>query len=126
MAGRAVAAGLFCCALLVPSLGLTHAARAAGGARQGIAVQFVTAANRGDYATVCRLYSPHYLKASQASCRWLYGWGAQLYGPFDYRIVRWHTLRNGHWRVDLIRWHEPSFIDLAHEEAGWRIVAGGW
>jgi hypothetical protein len=115
-----------CCTLLVLSVGLTDAARAAGGARQDVAVQFVTAANRGDYAAVCRLYSRDYLKASQASCRWLYGWGAQLYGPFDYRIVRWRTLRNGHWRVDLTRWHEPSFIELAHEKACWRIVAGGW
>jgi hypothetical protein len=63
---------------------------------------------------------------SQASCVSLYRWVAGLYGPFDYRIVRWRTLPSGHWRVDLIRWHEPSFIELAHEKAGWRIVAGGW
>ena len=82
--------------------------------------------NRGDYATVCRLYSASYLKASQASCRWLYGWGAQLYGPFDYRIVHRRTLPDGHRRIDLIRWHGPSFIELAYERAAWRIVAGGW
>jgi hypothetical protein len=88
-------------------------------------VQFVTAANRGDFRTVCRLYSAHYVK-SQANCVSLYRWGAGLYGPFDYRIVRWRTLQNGHWRVDLTRWHHPSFIELEHEKAGWRIVAGGW
>jgi hypothetical protein len=125
MAGRAVTAGLCCCGLLVLSLALAHAAPAAGGARQDVAVQFVTAANRGDYGTVCRLYSRRYVK-SEATCRSLYRWGAGLYGPFDYKIVRWRTLQNGHWRVDLTRWHDPSFIELEHEKAGWRIVAGGW
>jgi hypothetical protein len=125
MACRAITAGLFCCALLVLSLGLTHAAPATGGARQHVAIQFVTAANRGDYGTVCRLYSARYLK-SQASCRSLYRWGAGLYGPYDYRIVRWRTLQSGHWRVDLTRWQQPSFIELEHQKTGWRIVAGGW
>ena len=125
MAVRAVTSGSLCCAFLVLSLGLTHAAPAATGARQDVAVRFVTAANRGDYRTVCRLYSPRYVK-SQANCVSLYRWGAGLYGPFDYKIVRWRTLQNGHWRVDLTRWHHPSFIELEHEKAGWRIVAGGW
>ena len=108
------------CALVIPTPSI------AGGGRQDVAVQFVSAANRADYATVCHLYSRRYLKASQASCRWLYGWGAQLYGPYDYRIVGRRTLPDGHRRIDLIRWHEPSFIELAHEQTGWRIVAGGW
>ena len=51
LAGRAVTAGSLCCALLVLSLGLLHAAPAAAGATD-TAVQFVTAANRGDYRTV--------------------------------------------------------------------------
>ncbi len=101
-----------------------HAAPAAAGATD-VAVEFVTAANRGDYRTVCRLYSARYLK-SQASCRSLYRWGAGLYGPYDYRIVRWRTLENGHRRVDLTLRQHPSFIELEHEKAGWRIVAGGW
>ncbi len=57
-------------------------APAAAGATD-VAVQFVTAANRGDFRTVCRLYSARYVK-SQASCVSLYRWGAGLYGPFDY------------------------------------------
>jgi hypothetical protein len=91
-----------------------------------VAVQFVTAANLGDYRTVCRLYSAGYLKVSQASCRSLYLWGAQLYGRYDYRIVGRRTLANGHRRVDLIRWQHPSFIELGYARTGWRIVAGGW
>ena len=115
---RLVLASLLC-ALVVPIPAIAKA-------RQDVAVEFVTAANRGDYATACSLYSATYLKAGQAACRWLYGWGAQLYGPFDYRIVHRRTLPNGHRRIDLIRWHEPSFIELAYERDGWRIVAGGW
>jgi hypothetical protein len=97
---------------------------AAAGATD-VAVQFVTAANRGDFRTVCRLYSARYVR-SQATCVSLYRWGAGLYGPFDYTIVRWRTSQNGHRRVDLTRWHEPSFIELEREKTGWRIVAGGW
>jgi hypothetical protein len=114
------------CALLGLSLLLADASLATAGGKPDVAVRFVTAANRGDYGTVCRLYSPRYLKVSQASCCSLYRWGAQLYGPFDYRIIRRRTLRNGHLRIDLIRWDHLSFIELAHERAGWRIVAGGW
>jgi hypothetical protein len=97
---------------------------AAAGATD-VAVQFVTAANRGDFRTVCRLYSARYVR-SQATCVSLYRWGAGLYGPFDYTIVRWRTLKNGHRRVDLTRWQHPSFIELEREKTGWRIVAGGW
>ncbi len=111
-------------AVLVLSLGLTHAAPATAGATD-VAVQFVSAANRGDFRTVCRLYSARYVK-SQANCVSLYRWGAGLYGPFDYTIVRSRTLKNGHRRVDLTRWQHPSFIELEHEKTGWRIVAGGW
>jgi hypothetical protein len=91
-----------------------------------VANQFVDDANRGDYAAVCRLYSTRYLKVSRAACCSLYQWGASIYGPFDYRIVRSRRLKSAHWRFDLIRWRHPSFIELAHERKGWRIVAGGW
>ena len=79
MADRAVTAGLSGLAVVVLSLGLALAA--ATGARQAVAVQFVTAANRGDYGTVCHLYSPRYERKSQASCVSLYRWGAGLYWP---------------------------------------------
>ena len=115
--------------LVIPA---TAGARTDGAADGGavassaaVANRFVAAANRGDYATVCRLYSSHYLKTSQAACRSLYRWGASVYGPFDYRIVRRRRLGR-HRRIDLTRWHHPSFIELAHERPGWRIVAGGW
>ena len=98
----------------------------ADGTANAVATKFVTAANRGDYATVCRLYSRRYLKVSQAACRSLYRWGASIYGPFDYRVIRRHKLASGHWRIDLIRWQHSSFIELARERTGWRIVAGGW
>lgn len=88
--------------------------------------EFVADANRGDYAAACRLYSTRYLKVSRAVCRSLYQWEAHIYGPFDYRIVRRRRLESGHWRFDLIRWRHPSFIELASERDGWRIVAGGW
>jgi hypothetical protein len=114
------------CALLGLSLLLADASLATARAKPDVAVRFVTAANRGDYGTICRLYSPRYLKVSQASCRSLYRWGAGLYGPYDYGIIRRRTLRNGHRRIDLIRWDHLSFIELDHERAGWRIVAGGW
>jgi hypothetical protein len=87
---------------------------------------FVAAANRGDYATVCRLYSRHYLKGSQESCRALYRWGESLYGPYDYRIVRRRRTALGRRHVDLTVRHHASYIELAHEQPGWRIVAGGW
>ena len=79
---------------------------AAARARADVAVQFVSAANGGDYRTVCG--------------------GAQLYGRYDYRIVGRSTLADGRLRVDLIRWQHPSFIELVHEQAGWRVIAGGW
>jgi hypothetical protein len=124
MADRAATARLTGLAVLLLSLGLMHAAPAPAGATD-VAVQFVTAANRGDYRTVCHLYSARYLR-SQASCRSLYRWGAGLYGPYDYKIVRWRALQNGHRRVDLTLRRHSSFIELEHEKAGWRIVAGGW
>jgi hypothetical protein len=97
-----------------------------GRVKADAALQFVTAANRGDYRTVCRLYSARYLKVSQASCCALYRWGAELYRRYDYRIVGRRTLANGRRRVDLVRWRHSSFIELVREQAGWRIVAGGW
>jgi hypothetical protein len=87
---------------------------------------FVAAANRGDYVTVCRLYSRRYLKGSQESCRALYRWGESLYGPYDYRIVRRRRTAGGRRHVDLTVRRHTSFIELAHERVGWRIVAGGW
>lgn len=113
------------CALFVLSLGLAQVALAST-AERDVAGEFVIAANKGDYRTVCRLYSASYLKVSQASCRRLYRWGARLYGRYDYRIVGRYALENGRWRIDLIRWQHPSFIELARERTGWRIVAGGW
>ena len=104
----------------------TGATLPTGGVKADAAVQFVTAANRGDYRTVCRLYSVGYLKVSQASCCALYRWGAQLYGRYDYRIVGRRTLANGRRRVDLVRWQHSSFIELVREQGSWRIVAGGW
>lgn len=104
----------------------TATLRAGATTANAVATQFVTAANRGDFATVCRLYSTRYLKVSQAACRSLYRWGASIYGPFDYRIIRWKRLARGHWRFDLIRWRHPSFIELARERTVWRVVAGGW
>jgi hypothetical protein len=93
---------------------------------QHVANEFVLAANRGDFRTVCSLYSRTYLKVSNAQCRALYQWGVMLYGTFDYRIVAEQRLANGRWDIALTRWHDPSFIDLRRERPGWRIVAGGW
>jgi hypothetical protein len=118
--------GLVVAALVIPA---TAGAGTDGGrvaSSAAVARRFVAAANRGDYATVCRLYSRHYLKTSQAACRSLYRWGASVYGRFDYRIVRRRRLGSGHRRIDLTRWHHHSFIELARERPGWRIVAGGW
>jgi hypothetical protein len=100
--------------------------RAVPHAANFVANQFVADANRGDYAAVCRLYSTRYLKVSRAACCSLYQWEARIYGPFDYRIVRRRRLESAHWRFDLIRWRHPSFIELAHERSGRRIVGGGW
>ena len=116
--------GLLVAALATPA-GAGAGTDGAADGRAG-ANRYVAAANRGDYATVCHLYSSHYLKTSQAACRELYRFGASVYGPYDYRIVHRRRLGSGHWRIDLTRWHHPSFIELAHERPGWRIVAGGW
>jgi hypothetical protein len=91
-----------------------------------IANEFVQAANRGDFRTVCSLYSRTYLKVSNAQCRRLYQWGVMVYGTFDYRVVDERRLGNGRWHIALTRWHGPSFIDLRRERLGWRIVGGGW
>jgi hypothetical protein len=130
MKGKRLRLSLVACALAAALSAVapadTGASLPAAGAKADVAVQFITAANGGDYRTVCRLYSARYLKVSQASCRSLYLWGAYLYGRYDYRIVGRRTLANGHRRVDLIRWQHPSFIELVREHTGWRIVAGGW
>jgi len=123
LVGAEVARGQLAASATAPISNVTYLE--AGGA-EDVAVEFVTAANRGDYRTVCRLYSVRYLKTSQAVCRSLYRWGARLYGRYDYRIVGRRTLANGRRRVDLIRWQHQSFIELEHEQTGWRIVAGGW
>src|SRR5437764_1461686 len=74
--------------------GSRRAVGAASAAGEASAVEevFVAAANRGDYATACRLYSRRYLATSLAACQALYRWGAMLFGPYDYRIVRRRTL----------------------------------
>src|SRR5262249_8590152 len=71
-------AGLAVAASTVAILATPPAFAAGPGAVAGRAFVedvFVRAANHGDYAAVCRLYSTHYLRASQASCRSLYRWG---------------------------------------------------
>jgi hypothetical protein len=113
-------------ALVLAQPAVAAPATFAMGATTDVAAEFVAAANRGDYRTVCSLYSARYLRVSRAACGSLYSWGARLYGPYDYRIVARRTLANGHRRVDLIRWKHPSFIELVHEPTGWRIAAGGW
>ena len=113
-------------ASLLAVVGLLAAAPAAIGAEQFAEDVFVREANHGHYAAVCRLYSHHYLKISQAACRGLYESGETLYGPYDYRIVRRRVLLSGHRRIDLRLHHHASFVEFAREPAGWRIVAGGF
>jgi hypothetical protein len=105
---------------------LALAASSSPGSRSAVEDQFVAAANRGDYATVCRLYSRRYLKVSQDHCRALYRQGETIFGPYDYRIVGRRSIAGGRRHVDLRLRHHASFIELAHERVGWRIVAGGW
>jgi hypothetical protein len=115
--------------MIVPDASATYPAakgRAVTKTASFVANQFVADANRGDYAAVCRLYSTRYLKVSRAACRSLYQCAASIYGPYDYRIVHRRRLESAHWRFDLIRWRHPSFIELARERKGWRILAGGW
>lgn len=121
----AVAAAIPALVVATPLAAATHRPAEA---RTSITVahQFVKAANYRDYATVCHLYSHRYLKVSQASCRSLYLHGESIFGRFDYRVVHQRRLDSGNWRIDLTRWQKPSFIELAREPAGWRIVAGGW
>jgi hypothetical protein len=111
---------------LIAAAAASTLALSASGAPAAVEDDFVAAANRGDYARACHLYSRRYLKASQETCRSLYRWEASFYGPYDYRIVRRRMLRNGRRHVELILRHHRSFIELARERAGWRIVAGGW
>ena len=95
IADRAVLAAV-CCAFLVLSLGLTHAAPATAGATD-VAVQFVSAANRGDFRSVCLLYSARYVK-SQATCVSLYRWGQGCTARSTTRSfagARWRTGTGG-------------------------------
>jgi|1186.fasta_scaffold00280_6 hypothetical protein len=110
----------------VALVGVVAAAQPAAGGQRFVEDVYVRAANRGDYAAVCRLYSHRYLKISQAACRALYRSGETLYGPYDYRIVRRRVLPSGHRHVDLRLHRRASFVEFAHEPAGWRIVAGGF
>ena len=98
----------------------------ATGAQRYVEDVFVRAANQGDYATVCRLYSRRYLKISQGACRRLYRSGESIFGPYDYRVVRRRVLPSGHRRVDLRLHRHALFVEFAREPAGWRIVAGGF
>jgi hypothetical protein len=107
-------------------LGALAAGAPATGAQRYVEDVFVREANRGDYAAVCRLYSHHYLKVSQAACRALYESGESFYGPYDYRVVRRRVLPSGHRRIDLRLHRHASFVEFARESVGWRIVAGGW
>ncbi len=113
-------------ASLLAVVGVLAAAPAATAAEQFVEDAFVREANHGHYAAVCRMYSHHYLKISQAACRGLYRSGETLYGPYDYRIVRRRVLPSGHRRIDLRLRRHASFVEFAREPAGWRIVAGGF
>jgi hypothetical protein len=106
--------------------GASRSEASAPASAQVVANEFVRAANRGDFRTVCSLYSRTYLKVSNAQCRRLYEWGVMLYGTFDYRIVAERRLASGRWHIALTRWHDRSFIVLRRERPGWRIVGGGW
>ena len=117
-----LAAGTFLAAAVLSAIGASPAAPG----RAYVEDVFVREANHGNYAAVCRLYSKHYLKASQASCRSLYRWGEQLYGPYDYRVVHRRLTGRGHRRIDMLLHHHHSFVEFAREPAGWRIVAGGF
>jgi len=110
----------------IAAFGALAAAPAATSAEQFVEDVFVREANHGHYAAVCRMYSHHYLKISQAACRGLYQSGETLYGPYDYRIVRRRVLPSGHRRIDLRLHRHASFVEFAREPAGWRIVAGGF
>ena len=124
-AGLAVAACTL--AILAPAaFGGVSAGPGAVAGRVFVEDVFVREVNHGDYADACRLYSKHYLKASQASCRSLYRWGEQLYGPYDYRVVRRRFTARGHRHIDLVIRHHHSFVEFAREPVGWRIVAGGF
>ena len=110
------------CAFLVLTLGLTHAAPAAAGATD-VAVQFVTAANRGDFAASPALLGP--LGEVPGDLRLALPLGGGTVRP----IRSDRSLAHAGERAPagrLTRWHEPSFIELEREKTGWRIVAGGW
>ena len=117
MRGTALGFALLCVLAAAPS---------ATGGERFVEDVFVHEANHGQYAAVCRLYSHHYLKISQAGCRGLYEAGETLYGPYDYRIVRRRVLASGHRRIDLRLHRHASYVEFARESAGWRIVAGGF
>lgn len=123
---RRIALAFGAAALLALSSSLSPGLARGSETGPAIAKRFVLAANRGDFRSVCRLYSRTYLKVSQAECQTLYRWEVDLYGRFDYRIVARRRLGNGHWYVALTRFRGSSFVELARETAGWRIVAGGW
>ena len=114
--------------LLVAAVGAQLAAGAprSGTGRAFVEDTFVRAANRGDYTTVCRLYSRRYLKISLGQCRSLYQSDEAIFGPYDYRVVRRRTLKTGHRRADLVLRRHPSFVEFARERGVWRIVAGGF
>jgi hypothetical protein len=112
--------------VVLVGVGMAVAAPFAAGGRAFVEDRFVRAANRGDYAAVCRLYSHRYLKISQAGCRQLYRSAEGIFGPYDYRIVGRRILPSGHRRADMVLRHHRTFVEFAREPAGWRIVAGGF
>src|SRR4051794_22795616 len=107
-------------------VGVLAAGQSAAGAHRFVEDVFVREANHGQYAAVCRLYSPDYLKISQKDCRRLYESAETLYGPYDYRIIRRRVTPGGHRRIELRVHRHASFVEFARERAGWRIVAGGF
>jgi hypothetical protein len=111
---------------LLGVVGVLAVATAAAGSRRSVEDVYVREANRGHYSAVCRMYSHRYLKISQAACRGLYQEAENLFGPYDYRIVRRRVLPSGHRRIDLRVHHHASFVEFAREPVGWRIVAGGF
>jgi hypothetical protein len=86
---------------------------------------FVDSVNRGDWGAACRMYSPRYLKISQAQCRRFWSWGKRIYGPYRYVLVR--TDRSGaRYHAALRCRGRVDFVDLVLEEDGWKVIAGGW
>ena len=126
--------------LLVIALGISAAVPSSAGgsfgqSRTGTAdlgprrttARFVTAVNRADFRTACAMYSPRYLKATQAQCRALYAHGLELYGPYRYRVLAARTLVTHHYRASISRrGRSAGYLEFAREPTGWKLIHGGW